>query len=322
MKAVCILGEGAWGTAVATVLAHNNIPVTLWCYDAKIAHAIKTTRFNDRYLPGIYLDERIESTTTLQAVHDATVIFEAIPVQFLRAIVSDLKTYVNKETPWVILSKGIEQKTLLLPTQIVDDALGFIARKAVLLGPSYAYEVARKQCTAVTLGSTDHNLGNALQELLTTDYFKTYLSTDIIGAQVGAALKNVIALAIGMLDGAGYGDNAKSFIITRGLQEMVTIAKTLGGKAETLYELSGVGDLVLTALGKHSKNQEVGRRLGAGKSLEEIVQELKVLPEGINTVQSVYQFMQQHSLNLPICNAVYDCIFNKKPIKDLIQQLR
>jgi len=293
MKIVCMLGEGAWGTAVATLLAQNGLQVKLWCYDASVAESIKKNRYNERYLPGIYLDKKIEPFTDLkEALEKVDLIFEAIPVQYLRTILNKAKPFCEIDQPWVVLSKGIEQNTLLFPSQMIDEVLGYEPKKSVLVGPSFAKDLAAKQITAVTLAVTDCDFGLSLQKLLANTYFRPYLSLDLVGVQVGAAIKNVIALAIGMLDGAGFTDNAKAFVFTRGLHEMVEIAQALGGKTETLYGLSGVGDLVLTAMGGLSKNREVGKRLGQEQSLEKILKQTGYIPEGINTVKSVHQFMQ------------------------------
>ncbi|MEX0939939.1 MAG: NAD(P)H-dependent glycerol-3-phosphate dehydrogenase [Candidatus Babeliales bacterium] len=322
MKTVCVLGEGAWGTAIATLLASNNIEVQLWCYDKNIAEDIKISRYNNRYLPNVYLDAKIKPITDIaKATKNVSWIFEAIPVKFLRKVIEEIKQYAVNEKNWVILSKGIEQDTLLLPSQIIDDVFKISVPKAVLLGPSYAQDLAHKEITAVTLGVNDCMLGYSLQELLNNDYFRSYLSLDIMGAQVGAAIKNVITLAVGMLDGAGHTDNVKAFILTRGLTEMITLAKLYNGRPETLYGLCGVGDLVLTAMGKLSKNREVGRRLGKGQKLEKILDETGYIPEGINTVNSVHQLIENHNLDLPICNGVYQIINGKQSIDGLLTLL-
>jgi glycerol-3-phosphate dehydrogenase (NAD(P)+) len=322
MTTVCILGEGAWGTSIATLLAHNGLKIKLWCYDPAVAQTIKKTRFNERYLPNIYLDPAIEPHTYLkEALENVEIIFEAIPVKFLRSVVEQGKPFVSKKCLWVILSKGIEQNTLLFPTEIVENVLGYELKKAVLVGPSFAREVAEKKITAVTLAAQDCEVGLFLQSLLANEYFRPYLSLDLIGVQVGAALKNVIALAIGMLDGAGFSENAAAFIFARGFHEIVQIAQALGSKADTLYGLSGIGDLVLTAMGSMSKNREVGKRLGQGESLESILHKTGYIPEGINTVQAVYQIMLKKNLDLPVCQGIYEIIKQQKTISEFLEEL-
>jgi glycerol-3-phosphate dehydrogenase (NAD(P)+) len=322
MKKVCVLGDGAWGTAVATLLAHNGYQVALWCHDPVNAQAIARTRVNERYLPGQILSERIIPTTSLEdAVCDTRWVFEAVPVQYLRSVILDAAPCFRPDQVWVVLSKGIEQDTLLLPTQIIDDVFGDTHKKAVFAGPSFAADLAHQQVTAVSVAAADCELVRELQAMLENNYFKPFFNTDLIGVQVGGAVKNVITLGVGMLEGAGYKDNTKAFLVTRGLDEMAQITKVLGGKPETLYGLSGVGDLMLTALGKLSRNLAVGKRLGRGDALQTILDELGHVPEGINTVQSIKQLAQKHHLQLPICNAVYEIIFAGKKIDHLIAAL-
>lgn len=322
MKHICVLGEGAWGTAVAALLADNGHAVKLWCYEESNAQTIARTRINERYLPGHILSERITPTTSLNdAVCGSQWVFEAIPVQYLRSVIQKAAPCFTDEQIWVVLSKGIEQDTLLLPTQIIDDVCGNAHKKAVFAGPSFAADLANKQVTAVSVAATDCDVAYALQALLANDYFKPFFNTDLIGVQVGGAVKNVITLGVGILEGAGYTDNTKAFLVTRGLSEMSEITKALGGKQETIYGLSGVGDLMLTALGKLSRNLAVGKRLGKGDALQTILDELGHVPEGINTVQTMHQLAATKKLQLPICTAVYEIIFAGKKVDHLIAAL-
>lgn len=322
MQTVCIIGEGAWGTAVATLLAHNGHTVNLWCHHEDVAQDIKKNRINHRYLPNVTLDNKIIPFTDLdEALCDTQWVFEAIPVKYLRSILKRAKPCFYADQIWVILSKGIEQDTLLLPSQMLDDIFDTQVKKAVFAGPSFAKDLAKKQITAVTIAADDCQAGQQLSQLLVNEYFRPYVSLDVIGAQVGGAIKNVITLAVGMLDGAGYTDNAKAFVLTRGLYEMVTVAQALGGKCETLYGLCGVGDLVLTAMGNLSRNLAVGRRLGKGESLQTILEETGYIPEGINTVQSLQQLIKKHNLDLPICNGIYQVIFQNQKLDALLTDL-
>ncbi len=311
MKQICVLGDGAWGTAIGAMLASSGKRVTLWCNDAQVERSIKTNRVNERYLPGIPLSPSLVPTTNLdQALCDAHYVFEAIPVMYMRSVLERSKHCYNPDQVWVLLSKGIEQKTLMLPTQILHDVFGLGVHTAVLSGPSFARDLAAKQITAVTLATDGSPITARMQELLHVDYFRVYPCADLIGAQVGGAAKNVVALAIGIVEGLGCTDNTKAFLLSRGLHEMMQLAKVLGGSEHTLQGLSGLGDLVLTAMGKHSKNVAVGRRLGQGESLQTIQADTPTLPEGINTVQAIYQLMQKHGIQLPIFAATYDVIFN------------
>jgi len=322
MKHTCVMGEGAWGTAIATVLAANGHKVRLWCHDAQVCADMCKTRHGGQGLADVVLSDLIHPTIDLEAaVSGADWIFEAIPVKFLRGALEKARAIFQNDQRWVILSKGIEQDSLLLPSQILDDVFGVEVKKAVVAGPSYAKDVATQQITAVSLASIDTNLAQELQLLMANDYFRPYITDDVIGVQAGTALKNVIALGIGMLDGAGYGDNTQAFIFTRGLHELRTLVRQLGGRDETVFGLAGVGDLVLTAMGSLSRNADVGRRLGAGQTLEQILEETGYTPEGINTVQSVHQMMERYDIQMPICRGIYDVIFNVVPLKDMLQRL-
>ncbi|MDZ4154851.1 NAD(P)H-dependent glycerol-3-phosphate dehydrogenase [Methylicorpusculum sp.] len=319
---VCVLGEGAWGTAVATLLAENGYEVRLWCHDPAIAEEIRLQRTNARYLPEIVLDQKIKPTTDLrEAICGARWVFEAIPVHHLRELLQKTIICFSPEQVWVILSKGIEQQTLMVPSQILDDVFGYTVQKAVFSGPSFAYDLSRRQPTAVTLAAIDCAVGLELQVVLANSYFRPYISRDFLGVQLGGALKNIFALGVGILDGAGFGDNVKAFILTRGLREMELITVALGGTKETIYGLSGVGDLVMSAMGGHGRNLLVGRRLGKGYLLADILQTTGYIPEGINTVQSVHQLLQKKNLQAPICTGIYHVIFENKPVEHFLQEL-
>jgi glycerol-3-phosphate dehydrogenase (NAD(P)+) len=321
MNKICILGAGSWGTAVASLLSQNGHHIKLWCREPEIATDIKQNGTNSKYLSGVTLSSLIEPVTDLkEALCGANFVFEAIPVKFLRSVLMETTQCFSPNQIFVILSKGIEE-TLMLPSQIIDDVYGYNVKKVILSGPSYARDLAEKQITAVTIAAQDCATAQEVQHLIATSHFRPYISLDLIGAQVGGALKNVIALAIGILDGAGYGDNVKAYILTRGLNELVQLSQALGGKQETIYGLSGVGDLVLTSMGKLSKNVAAGKEIGKGKTLNEISESMGNLPEGINTVQSVQKLISQHQLDLPICTGVYQIIFNNQKIEDFLQSL-
>lgn len=322
MKKISILGAGAWGTAVASLLAENGYEVNLWCYEPEVAHAIQKNHVNERYLPGVSLSIAIKATTSLEeALVGVEWIFQAIPVKFLRTVLAQAKPFYAVDQRWVIMSKGIEQDTLMLPSQILDDVFECAVQKAIFSGPSFAADLAKKQITGVAIAAESCDVALALQAMLANTYFRPYISLDIMGVQAGGALKNIVAIGIGMLDGAGFTDNAKAFLLTRGLHEMVQLTTMIGGKQETVYGLSGVGDLVLTAMGNLSRNMLLGQQFGEGKTLAAISAEWRTLPEGINTVQSVHQLALKYSLDLPICNGIYDVIFNNKPVNDFLRDL-
>jgi len=322
MKQVAVLGEGAWGTAIATVLAHNGYTVKLWCNDPEVVQSIKNDCVNKRYMPDVVLPKTIIPTESLeQSLADVEWIFNVTPVKFLRSVLQKAQPFLKFGQRCVLLSKGIEQDTLMLPAQIVDDVLGMDVEKAVCVGPSFADEVVKKRFTAVVVASNKKEYTQQVKTLLENDYFKVFESSDMIGAQVGSALKNVIALGIGILDGAGYEENAKAFVLTKALGDMVTCAQALGGKKETMYGLSGVGDLILTCKGGLSRNVMVGRHFGQGESFEKVIKEKGVTPEGVNTAQSIHELSQKHSIKLPVCEGIYDIVFEGKSVDKFLMDL-
>jgi len=323
MKRIAILGGGAYGTALATLCAANGHTVFLWCYEQKVADCIQQHHTNENYLPGVILNEKIHASSDLRAVLDCGTqwVIEAVPVKFLRSVLEQSKASFVRDQIWIITSKGIELNTHLLPSEIIDDVFDYIPKKVVMAGPSFAYDLAQKELTAVTVAAPDCTVGVKVQKLLANSYFRPYLSLDLIGVQLGGALKNVITLGVGMMEGAGLTDNAKAFLFTRGLHEMVAFAKSRGANEKTLYGLSGIGDLVMTSMGARSRNLEVGKRLGRGESLDGILRQTGYIPEGINTVQTLNQMIQKEGLDLPVCQGIYDAIFSKKSLESMLQSL-
>jgi glycerol-3-phosphate dehydrogenase (NAD(P)+) len=295
----------------------------LWCYEKDVADCINRYHTNQNYLPGIALEEQIHASSDMHAVLTcgASLVIEAVPVKFLRMVLEQAKQSFSRDQTWIITSKGIEFDTHLLPTEIIYAVFSYKTKKAVMAGPSFAYSLAQKELTAVTIAASDCTVGLQLQKCFANSYFRPYLSLDLIGTQIGAALKNVVTLGVGMMEGAGMSDNAKAFVFTRGLHEMVELAKRRGAQEKTLYGLSGVGDLFLTATGSRSRNLEVGKRLGRGESLDSILRLTGYIPEGINTVQTLHQMIQKEGLDLPVCQGIYDAIFSKKSLKHVLHSL-
>lgn len=321
-KVIALLGAGSWGTAVAQLLAKNGYTVNLWCYEPEVASDIAQTHENKKYLPGIKLHKNIITTTDLpQAVCKAQWVFEAIPVAHLRTVLEHARDCANADQIWVVLSKGIENNTCMFPMHIIDDLFQLPIKTAVVAGPSFAHEVAKEAFTGVTIGAIDEAVGIELQQMLNNEYLKACVTKDVMGVQVGAALKNVMSIGIGLLDGAGYGDNPKALLLTRGLQEMVHFAQVLGGKQETIYGLSGVGDLVLTSMGASSKNREVGRRIGHGEKLSAIIEQTGYVVEGVNTLKSVVSLAQKHQVNVPICSGISDVVFGNASVEDMMREI-
>ena len=310
---IAILGGGAFGTSMASLLVDNGCSVSLWCYEKEVCDSIKINQENKTYLPGIKLSAEIKTTNDIQEVVERSKwIFLAMPVEFLRNVLEQIKPFVKKEQILVCLSKGIEQDSLLFPVGIVEDILGFDFSKALISGPNFAKEIVQKCETATVVGAQEESVAQELIKLLSNSYFKPQFCDDLIGVQVGGAVKNVYALAAGMVS---TSCNSSALLITQGLLEMAKLSEFLGGKKETVYGLSGLGDLILSTTGLLSKNLRAGKLLQEGKSLDDLKKEFKVLPEGINTLKSVYQLIQKHKLDLPICKATYETVFEGKAFK-------
>lgn len=318
---ITVLGEGAWGSAIALLLARNGHDVTLWCHHNSVAQDITKTRENKRFFPGHMLDRSIKATTDMiEALSLTQIVFEALPVKYMRGTLASIdKNFFA--LPWVILSKGVEQKTLLFPAQILEDIAGHSVQTAVLSGPSFARDVALRQPTAVTIATKDCLLGAKLYDIVKNDYFSPYISRDVTGVQVGGAFKNVLALGVGILEGAGYQDNARALFLTRGLQELALLAEKLGGSRETLYGLSGMGDLILTAMGEQSRNSSLGRTLGRGIPLAQAIQEREVAPEGINTAYVIHELLQREHIQALLLDGIYRIINEEMTIQELFTQL-
>lgn len=319
---ICVLGSGAWGTAVAGLLADNGYEVSLWSHEESVAEIITKTGVNTDYLPDAQLPKTITATHSLEeALTGAEFVFEAVPVQFLRSVLEDVKPYANENHKWVVLSKGMEQKTLALPSDLIKQVIGTNTQYAVLVGPSFAKDLAAKQLTGVSLASNNNELVKQLTILLENDYFKVTFSDDVVGVQLCAALKNVVAFGVGILKGAEYTDNTKALFLVKSLEQMSTLLTTCGGDAQTVMSLAGVGDLLLTACGNLSRNLAVGKRFGKGEALESITKETKTVPESINSVVSVFEFLQKKSLKLSIFEGIYEVVQGQKTAKDLIINL-
>ncbi len=296
---VVVLGEGAWGTALATVLDGNGHEVVMWCHDAEIATEINTHHTNNRYMPGFKLPPTLIATHDgADAVRDAKWICEAIPVQYMRSVITLLKTYVPKNIPWIITSKGIEQETLLFPAELVTHVLGYEPEYGLMLGPSFAREVMKKKQTGVAVVAHTSVVQKKIAALFTNEYFICVESNDVKGAQLCAAFKNVVAVLVGVSDGQGNGENARALLITRCFQKMVSLVHACGGSVETIYGLAGIGDLFLTVASTQSRNYLVGKALGNGESLESIIQRTGFTPEGVNTLQSIEQYAKRYGISL------------------------
>jgi glycerol-3-phosphate dehydrogenase (NAD(P)+) len=303
MQRIGIIGAGAWGTALAMVARRAGRDVILQAHEPEVVESINRRHENPVYLPGIALDSEIRATSDPAEAAEADAILLAVPSQFLRAVSRRVAAVWPKDAPAVICAKGIEQTTSALMSEIVAETLPS-ARIAALSGPTFAIEVARELPTAVTLAAHDPALGKALSTALGTSVFRTYWSEDVIGTQIGGAVKNVLAIACGIVEGRRLGDNARAALITRGLVEIARLAIAKGGRPETLMGLSGIGDITLTCNAMQSRNFSLGVALGRGQKLAEIMGSRKSVAEGVFTASSVLDLARRHSVEMPICSAV------------------
>ena len=322
MGHVAILGAGAWGTALARVLAEHGEAVRLWTWQTEHAAAMRRERENREFLPDFSLDAAIEPSADLQhALSGANAVLLVVPTAAFRSTLSLACPYIPSDATILIASKGIEPGSLMLLSEVVEAVLGDAARArtVVLSGPSFAKEVALGLPTSLVAAATSESLAIGVQQRLSSDRFRVYAGDDPIGVQVGGALKNVIAIAAGACDGLGFGYNTRAALITRGLAEVARLALAKGGHVLTLAGLAGLGDLVLTCTGELSRNRTVGYELGRGKSLNDALGELGHVAEGVVTADSAYHLAARLGVDLPICSEVYRVLFENKPVSEAVR---
>lgn len=307
---ISVLGAGAWGTALAISLAPRH-QVTLWARDAQQIDAMQQARSNQRYLPDLSFPAALNLTADLdRALHDAELLIVAVPVSSLRGMLQRIAS-APAMRPVIWLCKGFEAQTSQLPHQIVAETLPAVFPRAVLSGPSFAQEVARGLPTALTLASEDIGFAQRMAQALHHSRLRIYSSADVVGVEVGGAIKNVLAIAAGISDGLQLGFNARAALLTRGLAEMTRLGLRLGGKAETLGGLSGAGDLILTCTGDLSRNRQVGMLLAQQRALPNILSELGHVAEGVYTAREVHQIAQRLGVEMPICEAAYRVLYEQ-----------
>jgi glycerol-3-phosphate dehydrogenase (NAD(P)+) len=317
---IVVLGAGAWGTALAISLSARH-RVTLWARDAEQVAAMSVSRSNLRYLPEIPLPQELHLTADLNAaLADAELILAVVPIVALRATLHRIAE-LHEPIPVIWACKGFEANTALLPHQVVAETLPPYFSSGVLSGPSFALEVARGLPTALTLASGDGEFARQTAQSLHHARLRIYSSTDVVGVEVGGAVKNVLAIAAGISDGLGFGHNARAALITRGLAEMTRLGLKLGGSAETLGGLSGAGDLILTCTGDLSRNRRVGMLLAQQQALPDILRQLGHVAEGVYTVREVHQMAQRLGVNMPICAAVYRVLYEQVPAASAVEDL-
>ena len=322
MRSVAILGGGAWGTALAAHAARSDLKVRQWVREVEVVEAIKASGRNELFLPGVDLPAGIEPTTDLrEAVEGVDWILAVVPTQHARAIYAQLVDILPPLLPVVAANKGIEEGSLMLPIDVIRDELGGGRPLAVLSGPSFAAGVAGSLPTALVAASEDAALRAGVQQAFAASTMRVYTNEDPVGVQVGGALKNVMALAAGILDGLKVGANGRAAMITRGLAEMTRLGVQLGGRAETFAGLAGLGDLVLTATDEQSRNFSVGRRIGSGESLQEILQKSRTVAEGVRTTRAAYSLSQREAVAMPIVQEMHHILYEDGRPRDAVQRL-
>ncbi len=324
IQKIGVIGAGAWGTALAKHLAEKRLDVRLWAYEAEVVDAVTAKRENTLYLPGVPLPPSLVATNALaQAVQGCDGLLFVAPSHVARAVLTQISPLLPAPVPLISATKGVEEDSLKLMTQVMADVLPPAMERMVMVlsGPSFASEVSRGQPTAVCLAGRDPGLVRTFQQVFMTATFRVYADDDVIGVQLGGALKNVMALAAGVVDGLGLGHNARAALVTRGLAEMIRLGVAMGADARTFYGMSGVGDLVLTCTGSLSRNHTVGLRLGRGERLEEILIGMQAVAEGVRTARAALGLARRYGVEMPIVQEINAVLFDGKPCRKAVGDL-
>ena len=321
MSKIGVIGAGSWGTALAILLEKNGHHVTLWSHREEEAKELAKNREHKAKLPGVYIPDSIVITGNLEAaLTEKEVIVFAVPSVAVRSTAKKVGSYVKKGQLIVNVAKGIEETTLMTLTDIIEEEIPG-AKGCVLSGPSHAEEVSRGLPTTCVVGAKDKETAEFLQNVFMSPVFRVYISSDILGIELGGALKNVIALAAGTADGLGYGDNTKAALITRGITEIARLGIAMGAKADTFYGLSGIGDLIVTCASKHSRNRKAGYFMGQGKSMQEAMNEVNMVVEGVYSAKAGLSLSQKYKVEMPIIEQVNKVLFEGKAPADAVREL-
>lgn len=316
-----IMGAGSWGTALALLLNKNGHDVTIWSIDKAEVEMLVTKREHVDKLPGIFIPEQIKITNHIaEAIEGMDLIVLAVPSVFTRSTARAMCSYVKEGQLLVNVSKGIEESTLMTMTEQIEDEIPQ-ANVAVLSGPSHAEEVGREVPTTVVAGAKDQKTAEYIQKIFMSSVFRVYTSPDILGIELGGSLKNVIALAAGIADGLGYGDNTKAALITRGVAEISRLGIKMGGKKETFAGLAGMGDLIVTCASVHSRNRRAGYLMGQGKTMQETMDEVKMVVEGVYSAKAAKALAEKYQVSMPIVEEVNKILFENKKPEDAVKEL-
>lgn len=326
---ITVLGAGSWGTALALVLADNGLDVFMWAKNEERMNELNTHHTNSRYLPDILLPAAIRGTTSLaDALEGAETVVLAVPTKAIREVAQQIVQTAKSPVTIVHVSKGIEPDTLLRISQMIEQEMPKDVLKGVVVlsGPSHAEEVSLRHPTTVAVSSESLEAAQKTQDLFMNQHFRVYTNPDMIGVEIGGALKNIIALAAGISDGLGYGDNAKAALITRGLAEIARLGTKMGANPLTFSGLAGIGDLIVTCTSVHSRNWRAGNMLGQGKKLDEVLESMGMVVEGVRTTKAGYQLSEKYKVQMPITHALYHILFEgqdpKRAVDDLMARVK
>ena len=316
-----VLGGGSWGTSLAILLSKNGLEVDMWLRNKKQIEDILATRENCKYLPGVKIPNNLNISNEIEkTINGKDIILLSVSSHGIREILLNSKEYFNNEQIIVNVAKGIENNTLMRISDIVHEILPD-NKYAILSGPSHAEEVARDIPTTIVSASVDKKVAEYVQDAFMTQYFRVYTNPDVIGVELGGALKNIIALGAGISDGLGYGDNTKAALMTRGLFEIARLGEQMGANINTFSGLAGIGDLIVTCTSMLSRNRRAGILIGKGKSVEEAIEEVGMVVEGIKTTKSAYELAKRYEVDMPITNELYGVLYEGKPVKDSVLNL-
>lgn len=321
---VAVIGAGSWGTALAMVLADNGHEVRLWGHNPKQIEEINSSHTNKKYLPEIILQNSIVGFSSLEEALDGLeIIILAVPTKAIREVLGNIRKIQRKPLIIVHVSKGIEPDTFMRISEMIEEEMPkeLLKSVVVLSGPSHAEEVSLRHPTTVTVSSKQMEVAEQIQDLFINQHFRVYTNPDIIGVEIGGALKNIIALGAGISDGLGYGDNAKAALMTRGLAEIARLGTKMGANPLTFAGLAGIGDLIVTCTSVHSRNWRAGNLLGKGKNLQEVLDNMGMVVEGVRTTKAAWQLAQRYEVNMPITNAIYHVLFNNADPKSAVDSL-
>ena len=307
---ICILGSGSWGCAIASLLAGKGNSVEMWCFDKLEYEMLSEFHVHKKFLPDVKLPKSISYTMDIdEAVKGKDIIVIAVPSFAVGSTVSGIKNSFQKNQIIVNLAKGFEEKTLSFLSDVIKRELGSDVKLCMLSGPSHAEEVGKKLPTTIVAASESEEIAKTVQDVFMCDYFRVYTSNDIIGVELGGALKNVISLCAGVSDGLGYGDNIKAAIMTRGMAEIVRLGEKMGGKRETFFGLTGMGDLIVTCTSMHSRNRRCGILIGNGMPVDEAINKIGMVVEGIVTCKSAYKLAQKYGVEMPIVEEAHNVLY-------------